>query len=77
MLGLAPLAPTPGTTAVPVFNLVPREGQAARFGLELVGNEVFLEGDIASSGDYHEGFTIKVRTHCRSKSGRWARWSAD
>jgi hypothetical protein len=58
--GLAPLAPIPGATAVPVFNLVPNEGQAARFGLELLGNEVFLEGDIASTSDYHEGFTIKV-----------------
>jgi hypothetical protein len=58
--GLAPFPPVPGATEVPVFNLVPKEGQAARFGLELLGNEVFLEGDIASSSDYHEGFTIKV-----------------
>jgi hypothetical protein len=57
---LVPIPPFPGFTAVPVFNLVPKQGQAARFGLELLGNEVFLEGDIASSGDYHEGFTIKV-----------------
>jgi len=47
-------------TAVGVYNVVPKEGQAARFGLELAGNEVFLEGDIASSGDYHEGFSIAV-----------------
>jgi hypothetical protein len=59
-LGLLPLSPIPGVTAVPVFNLVPRQGQAARFGLELLGNEVFLEGDIASAGDFHEGFTIEV-----------------
>jgi hypothetical protein len=58
--GYAPIPPFEGITAVPVFNLVPKQGQAARFGLELLGNEVFLEGDIASSGDYHEGFTIKV-----------------
>lgn len=57
---LVPIPPFEGITAVPVFNLVPKQGQAARFGLELLGNEVFLEGDIASSGDYHEGFTIKV-----------------
>jgi hypothetical protein len=56
----APIPPFPGITAVPVFNLVPKQGQAARFGLELLGNEVFLEGDIDSSGDYHEGFTIAV-----------------
>jgi hypothetical protein len=55
-----PVAPIPGVTQVDVYNLVPKQGQAARFGLELAGNEVFLEGDIASAGDYHEGFTIKV-----------------
>lgn len=60
VLGLLPLAPISGATAVPVFNVVPKEGQSARFGLELLGNEVFLEGDVASAGDYHEGFTIKV-----------------
>jgi hypothetical protein len=59
-LGIAQFPPINGLTAVPVFNLVPQQGQAARFGLELLGNEVFLEGDIASAGDYHEGFTIKV-----------------
>ncbi|HKZ12708.1 MAG TPA: hypothetical protein VJL81_02570 [Solirubrobacterales bacterium] len=55
-----PIAPIPGVTAVNVYNVVPKQGEAARFGLELAGNEVFLEGDIASSGDYHEGFTIAV-----------------
>jgi hypothetical protein len=55
-----PVPPIPGVTKVGVYSLVPKEGQAARFGLELAGNEVFLEGDIASSGDYHEGFTIAV-----------------
>lgn len=59
-LGIAQAPPMPGITAVPVFNLVPKQGQAARFGLELLNNEIFLEGDIDSSGDYHEGFTIKV-----------------
>jgi hypothetical protein len=55
-----PLPPLNVLTAVRVYNLVPRPGQPARFGLELLGNEVFLEGDIDSSGDYHEGFTIQV-----------------
>jgi hypothetical protein len=55
-----PVPPIPGVTQVNVYNLVPNQGQAARFGLELAGNEVFLEGDIASASDYHEGFTIKV-----------------
>jgi hypothetical protein len=55
-----PVAPIPGVTEVGVYDLIPKDGQAARFGLELAGNEVFLEGDIDSSGDYHEGFTIAV-----------------
>ncbi len=54
------LPPFNGLTAVKVYNVVPQPGQAARFGLELLGNEVFLEGDIDWSGDYHEGFTIAV-----------------
>jgi hypothetical protein len=54
------IPPAAPLTAVPVYNVVPKEGQAARFGLELLGNEVFLEGDIASTSDYHEGFTIEV-----------------
>jgi hypothetical protein len=59
LIGL-PVPPIPGVTKVSVYNVVPKDGQAARFGLELAGNEVFLEGDIDSSGDYHEGFTIAV-----------------
>ncbi|HEY2054419.1 MAG TPA: hypothetical protein VGH14_10835 [Solirubrobacterales bacterium] len=59
-LGIAQAPPIQGVTAVPVYNLVPNPGQPARFGLELLNNEVFLEGDISSTSDYHEGFTIKV-----------------
>ena len=55
-----PTPPLEGGTKVPVYNVVPKQGEAARFGLELLGNEIFLEGDIASAGDYHEGFTIHV-----------------
>jgi hypothetical protein len=43
-----------------VYNVEPVQGEAARFGLELGGNEVFLRGDVAWDGDYHEGFTIDV-----------------
>ncbi|HVW48351.1 MAG TPA: hypothetical protein VHA76_14950 [Solirubrobacterales bacterium] len=57
---LLQLPPVSGLTAVKVYNVVPKPGQVARFGLELLGNEVFLEGDIDWSGDYHEGFTIAV-----------------
>lgn len=55
-----PAPPTAPTTEVPVYNVEPKVGESARFGLELAGNEVFLEGDVAWSGDYHEGFTIHV-----------------
>jgi invasion protein IalB len=58
-LGL-PVAPIPGITEVPVYNVIPRQGEPARFGLELAGNEVYLEADVAWSGDFHEGFTIEV-----------------
>ncbi|HET8815610.1 MAG TPA: hypothetical protein VFM51_11745 [Solirubrobacterales bacterium] len=43
-----------------VYNIVPVEGESARFGLNLAGNNVYLEGDADWSGDYHEGFTIEV-----------------
>ena len=43
-----------------VYNVEPVFGEAARFGLELVDKEIFLRGDVAWSGDYHEGFTIDV-----------------
>jgi hypothetical protein len=55
-----PMPPTAPETEVPVYDVEPKPGEAARFGLELAGNEVFLEGDVAWSGDYHEGFTIHV-----------------
>jgi hypothetical protein len=43
-----------------VFNLVPQQGQPARFGLNLAGKNVYLEADDAWDTDYHEGFTIHV-----------------
>jgi hypothetical protein len=55
-----PAPPTPPLSAVPVYNVVPKEGESARFGLELAGKEVFLEGDVEWASDYHEGFTIHV-----------------
>ena len=58
-LGL-PIAAGARVTQVPVYNVEPANGQPARFGLELAGNEVFLEGDVAWAGDFHEGFTIHV-----------------
>ncbi len=55
-----PAPPAKPLTQVPVYNVVPKAGEPARFGLELAGKEVFLEADVAWYGDYHEGFTIKV-----------------
>jgi hypothetical protein len=52
--------PTPPLTRVSVYNVAPVFGEAARFGLELAGKEVFLRGDVAWASDYHEGFTIDV-----------------
>ncbi len=43
-----------------VYNITPSPGEPARFGLELLGKEIFLKADVASGGDYHEGFTIAV-----------------
>ncbi len=55
-----PAPPTKPVSQVPVYNLIPPQGEPARFGLELSGNEVFLEADVDWAGDYHEGFTIQV-----------------
>lgn len=43
-----------------VYNIVPLEGEPARFGLSLLGNDVFLEADVAWEDDLHEYFTIHV-----------------
>ncbi len=55
-----PVGPLAPLTKVPVYNVTPPPGEPARFGLELAGNEVFLEADVDWAGDYHEGFTIAV-----------------
>ncbi|HKF83242.1 MAG TPA: hypothetical protein VKB23_09825 [Solirubrobacterales bacterium] len=46
--------------ASPVYNLVPKNGQPARFGFSAAGNDVFLEPGIAWESDYHEFFFIHV-----------------
>jgi hypothetical protein len=46
--------------AVPVYNIVPKQGQPARFGFSVLGNDVFLEGGIAWESDFHEFFKIDV-----------------
>ena len=51
--------PAPPVT-IPVYNLVPRPGEPARFGFTLPLNlgEVFLNAGVAWEDDYHEYFTI-------------------
>jgi hypothetical protein len=59
-----PPAVLPPTTVpgIPVYNLVPRAGEPARFGftLPLGLGEVFLNAGVNWEGDYHEYFTIHV-----------------
>jgi hypothetical protein len=43
---------------VPVYNIVPREGEPARFGFSVANSDVFLEADVSWESDYHEYFTI-------------------
>jgi hypothetical protein len=43
-----------------VYNIKPPTGEPARFGLELLGKEIFLKADVDWAGDFHEGFTIAV-----------------
>lgn len=45
---------------VPVYNVVPKQGEPARFGFSVAGSDVFLEADVAWERDYHEYFTIHV-----------------
>jgi hypothetical protein len=54
--------PEEGITKVPVYNVIPQIGEAARFGLTLAGKHVYLEGYVSWDSDYHEGFTIHVPT---------------
>jgi hypothetical protein len=56
LLGVA----TPLPEAPTVYNIVPPKGEPARFGLNLLGNNIYLRADVAWDGDYHEGFTIDV-----------------
>jgi hypothetical protein len=55
-----------GPLSFPVYNLVPRPGEPARFGFNLTLinvidlGEVFLNAGVKWDGDYHEYFTIHV-----------------
>lgn len=55
------IPPIPGGTLVPVYNLVPKEGEPAKLGF-IVNKKipVFLETEVAWESDFHESFTIKL-----------------
>jgi len=59
---IPPLEGPPLNTKVSLYNIVPEFGEAARFGFKAGAalSEVYLEGDVDWSGDYHQGFTIKL-----------------
>ena len=56
ILGEPSLVPLSAT----VYNIEPPEGEPARFGFNLAGNNIYLRADVSWEGDYHEGFTIDV-----------------
>jgi hypothetical protein len=56
--GPLPLGAPVTLPPVPVYNIVPRAGEPARFGFSAAGSDVFLEAGLAWDGDYHEFFTI-------------------
>ncbi len=49
---------TPPPLKADVYNIVPKDGEPARFGFSLAGSDIFLEADVAWERDYHEYFTI-------------------
>lgn len=59
-LPIGGLGSTLALPPVPVYNLVPLNGQPARFGFSIAGSDVFLEAGVAWYGDYHEFFKINV-----------------
>ncbi len=72
-------SPRPRRHRGPVYNLVPQQGQAARFGLELAGNEVFLEGDIDSGRRLPRGLHDQspARAALRTRAAGLARQRPD
>jgi hypothetical protein len=65
MVGLSSLSATNPLTSlgltvppVPVYNIAPRQGEPARFGFSVLGNDIFLNAGVAWESDYHEYFTI-------------------
>lgn len=60
------VAPTPGVTLVPLYNLEPEPGEPARFGFKIGApgskKTVILNTEVAWESDYHESFTIHLPT---------------
>lgn len=57
---VSPVVPAPPSwTTPPVYNLVPRAGQPARFGFRLGRNNVVIDASVRSGGDY--GITATIR----------------
>jgi hypothetical protein len=55
------IPPIPGGTEIPVYNLVPEEGEPAKLGFVVNAKvPVFLETEVAWENDFHESFTIKL-----------------
>ncbi len=51
----------PGLFQIPVYNLVPKEGEPALFGFVTAKKlPVFLETDVSWESDFHEAFTIRL-----------------
>jgi hypothetical protein len=63
----AEVAPIPGVTQVPLYNMVPEFGEPAKFGFKIgstptTKKTVYLNTEVAWEGDYHESFTIHLPT---------------
>lgn len=55
------IPPIPGGTEIPIYNLVPAEGEPAKLGFVVNAKvPVFLETEVAWENDFHESFTIKL-----------------
>ncbi|HEY8082841.1 MAG TPA: hypothetical protein VIE64_04705 [Solirubrobacterales bacterium] len=52
--------PSPAPISATVYNIEPPEGEPARFGFNLVGNNIYLQADLSWESDFHEAFTIDV-----------------
>ncbi|HEU5252177.1 MAG TPA: hypothetical protein VFU16_02485 [Solirubrobacterales bacterium] len=55
------IPPIPGGTLVPIYNLVPAEGEPAKLGF-IINKKipVFLRTEVAWESDFHESFTIEL-----------------